>query len=49
MDYTMLDALNDSTDSWTIKVQVCRIWESISPHTGEQISLNIILSDENFA
>ncbi|WOG91186.1 hypothetical protein DCAR_0310434 [Daucus carota subsp. sativus] len=47
MEYTMLKDLNDTHDTWRIRVRICRLWDSTNPQkNGELISIDMIFIDE---
>jgi hypothetical protein len=46
MAYRNLRELSTSGQTWTIKVKVIRMWDSINPSTDELISIDMILMDE---
>jgi hypothetical protein len=46
MAYKNLSELTTGGQTWTIKVKVIRIWDSINPSTDELISIDMILMDE---
>jgi hypothetical protein len=43
MAYKNLNELTTDGQTWTIKVKVIRIWDSINPLTDELISIDMIL------
>jgi hypothetical protein len=46
MKPTLLSALSTENESWTIKVKVLRLWDSINLSTNEVISADMILADK---
>ncbi|KAM0851234.1 hypothetical protein ACQ4PT_052565 [Festuca glaucescens] len=46
MKPTLLSALSRGNESWTIKVKVLRLWDSINLSTNEVISADMILADK---
>ncbi|KAM6553840.1 hypothetical protein CsatB_014602 [Cannabis sativa] len=47
MEYSFLSDLNNESESWMIRVRVCRMWESLNTKkNGELIHLNLTFIDE---
>ena len=46
MAYKKLSDLTTKGQTWSIKVKVNRVWDSINNAIGEVIRMNIILMDE---
>jgi hypothetical protein len=42
----LLSDLSTKQQTWTVKVKVMRLWESINNRTRELMSLDMILMDE---
>ena len=47
MTYKKLSDLTTKGQTWSIKVKVIRVWDSINNATDELISMNMILMDEH--
>jgi hypothetical protein len=47
MTYILLSDLSTKQQTCTVKVKVMRLWKSINNRTGELMSLDMILMDEN--
>ena len=46
MTYKKLSDLTTKGQTWSIKVKVIRVWDSINNATDELISMDMILMDE---
>ena len=46
MSPTLLSALSTRDESWTVKVKVLRIWDSLNLSTNEVITVDMILADK---
>ena len=46
MTYKKLSDLTTNGQTWSIKVKVIRVWDSINNATDELISMDMILMDE---
>ena len=47
MTYKKLSDLTTKGQTWSIKVKVIRVWDSINNATDELISMDMILMDEH--
>jgi hypothetical protein len=47
MRYSLLSDLSIKQQTWSVKVKIMRLWESINIKTDELMSLDMILMDKN--